>query len=109
MNPTKITIDDTEYIRADSIPATTPHDSPVRLVVLQRGWVVVGRYAEDGDRILISDAKVIERWGTTEGIGQLVGGPTGSTKLRPAGSVEAHRLGVVLTIAADPEAWASHL
>jgi hypothetical protein len=70
---------------------------------------VVGRYAEDGDRVLLSDASVIERWGTTEGLGQLVNGPTDATVLRRAGAVEAHRLGVVLTIAADPEAWASKL
>ena len=105
--PATINIDDVAYVRADSI--APPHDSEVRIVVLQRGWVVVGRYAEDGDRVLLSDAHVIERWGTTEGLGQLVNGPTDATVLRRAGSVEAHRLGVVLTIAADPEAWASKL
>ena len=108
--PTTISIDGTDYVRADSVPNMPPHDSEVRIVVLQRGWVLVGRYAEDGDRVLLSDAAVIERWGTTEGLGQLVNGPiAGSTRLRKAGSVEAHRLGVVLTIAANAGAWASHL
>jgi hypothetical protein len=105
MTTTKtITIDDTEYVRADSL--APPHDSEVRIVVLQRGWVLVGRYREDGDRVLLSDAHVIERWGTTKGLGELVHGPTADTRLRHAGSVEAHRLGVVLTIAAETDKWA---
>lgn len=107
--PDTIIVNDVAYIRADSIVHDPPHDSDVRIVVLQRGWVLVGRYTEDGGRVLLSDAHVIERWGTSEGLGQLVGGPTPETRLRRAGSVEAHRLGVVLTIAADPQAWAAHL
>lgn len=102
---TTISIDDVQYVRADSIPTPVPFDSEVRIVVLQRGWVLVGRYAEDGDRVLLSDAYVIERWGTTKGLGQLVDGPTSTTRLRKAGTVEAHRLGVVLTIAARADKW----
>lgn len=84
---------------------TTTETTDTRIVVLQRGWVLVGHYAEDGDRVLLSDAHVIERWGTTEGLGQLVTGPTASTRLRHAGAVEAHRLGVVLTIAVEGDKW----
>jgi hypothetical protein len=80
--PKTLTIDDTEYVRADSL--APPHDSEVRIVVLQRGWVLVGRYREDGDRVLLSDAHVIERWGTTKGLGELVHGPTADTRLRHA-------------------------
>lgn len=103
--PETITIDQTEYVRKDSIKTSPPHDSPVRIVVLQRGWVVVGRYREDGDRVLLDDAHVIERWGTTEGLGQLVTGPTAETRLRRAGSIEAHRLGVILSIACEADKW----
>lgn len=81
----------------------------IRLVVLQRGWVVVGHYIQDGDHVTISDAKVIERWGTTKGLGELVAGPTDKTVLRPGGVVETHILGVVFTIRADAAAWMEHL
>ncbi len=81
--PTTISIDGIDYIRQDAVDPG--HDSPIRIVVLQRGWVVVGRYSEDGDRVLVSDAHVIERWGTTQGLGELVNGPTTNTVLRKAG------------------------
>jgi len=84
-------------------------DSPVKLVVLQRGWNVVGRYHVDGEQVTITDAKVIRRWGTTRGLGELVEGPTSETVLDPAGTVRAHLLGVVLTVDADADAWAAHL
>lgn len=88
-------------------PITT--GSPVKLVVLQRGWNVVGRYHVDGEQVTITDAKVIRRWGTTKGLGELVDGPTDETVLDPAGTVRAHVLGVVLTIDADGDAWKVHL
>ncbi len=101
--PETVTIDGHTYLRSD---LTADHsDSPVRIVVLQRGWVVVGYWFENGDDVQISNARVVRKWGTTKGLGELVHGPTPSTVLDPAGSVSAHRLGVVLTIAADHGAW----
>lgn len=100
-----ITVDGIEYV-----PRTDKHkDSPIRIVVLQRGWVVVGRYLEDGERVHIDGAKIIRKWGTTAGLGELVDGPLGGTILDPAGSVEAHVLGVVLTLAASVNGWTPHL
>lgn len=105
----KITVDGIDYVRADTIPAHAPADSPVRIVVLQRGWVVVGYYSEDGDRVTVSNASVIRRWGTTKGLGELVTGPTSETVLDPVGLVEAHRLGVLFTVACSDESWAGLL
>lgn len=84
---------------------TTAPAPDVRIVVLQRGWVVVGVYAKDGDEVVVTDAKVIRRWGTTKGLGQLRGGPQPNTKLDDAGTVRAHALSVVLTLDADPSGW----
>lgn len=102
MSKTTLTIDGTDYVRADTIdrPAST-----VRIVVLQRGWVVVGRYIEEGDEVTVLDASVIRKWGTTRGLGQLRAGPTQDTILDPAGTVRAHRGAVVLTIDCDEDAW----
>ena len=98
-----ITVDGVDYAPA------TPEDSPVRIVILQRGWVVVGYWSRDGEDVTITRAKVIRRWGTTAGLGELVDGPTADTVLDPAGTVRAHILGVVATLDADTEAWSGVL
>jgi hypothetical protein len=80
--------------------------SKKQIVVLQRGWVVVGDVTPTGDELTIENASVIRFWGTTKGLGELVNGPTEKTKLDPAGTVTAHALAVVLRIDVDAEKWA---
>ncbi len=77
----------------------------VRIVILQRGWVMVGEFSQDGSKCTLEDASVIRVWGTTKGLGELVEGPTSSTKLDWAGHVEFHELTVVATIRANPAKW----
>lgn len=76
-----------------------------RIVVLQRGWVVVGDVSAIGTELVITDARVIRKWGTTKGLGELVDGPTAETVLDEAGTVRAHALGVVLTLDTKAEKW----
>ncbi len=78
-----------------------------QIVVLQRGWVVVGDVSEVGDKVVIDNASVIRYWGTTKGLGELVEGPTSTTKLDPAGTVTAHQLAVVFTLDVNAEKWAA--
>jgi hypothetical protein len=84
-------------------------DHEIRIVVLQRGWVVVGRYAATDTEVTITDASVIRVWGTDKGLGQLSTGPTESTILDPAGTVRAHPMSVVLTIDCEEAGWLSAL
>lgn len=77
-----------------------------RIVVLQRGWVVVGDVTIEGQVFVIADARVIRKWGTTKGLGELRNGPLADTVLDDAGTVRAHVLGVVLTIDVDASKWA---
>ncbi|WP_264041462.1 hypothetical protein [Pectobacterium carotovorum] len=66
------------------------------IVTLQRGWVVVGNVTKSGDYLSISNAAVIERWGTTDGLGQLaISGPTSDTRLRKTSDLLTHELTVV--------------
>jgi hypothetical protein len=61
-----------------------------RIVVLDRGWVLVGARVFDKKtaEITLSDAAVVRRWGTTKGLGQLAAeGPTPQTVLEPIGTV----------------------
>lgn len=109
-----VTINGIEYVRADAIPANTPNpdytDSPVRILILQRGWVMVGYYVDDdNDRVTLKGARVIRKWGTTQGLGQLTTGPTSSTILDPAGTVTTHILGIVASLACDLDCWEEHL
>jgi hypothetical protein len=77
------------------------------ILVLQRGWVVVGDVIEEGDdRLELANASVIRRWGTTKGLGQLaLEGPRKETVLDPCGAVLAHPLSVVLQIPCKEEVW----
>lgn len=88
--------------------------SRIRIVVLQRGWVVVGRVSHGTSvtaeaELVISSASVIRRWGTTKGLGELVTGPKPETKLDPAGLVRVHPLSVVLSIDADEKGWTKYV
>lgn len=85
--PTTITIDDTAYIRADSIPNATPTDR--QIIVADRGWVFVGNATtDDAGNVTLTDASTIRYWGTTRGLGQLATeGKTDKTRLDPCGTV----------------------
>jgi hypothetical protein len=79
----------------------------MKIVIGQRGWVWIGEYAEEGDRVVLTNARCIRRWGTTKGLGEIAeGGPTEKTVLDPAGTVRIHVLAVVATLDANEEAWA---
>ncbi len=91
--------------------AKIQYDGDVKIVVLQRGWVMVGRFERDGSECKLNNASVIRNWGTTKGLGEIAqGGPTESTKIDPTnGLVEFDYLTVVATIACNPVAWAKHV
>ena len=80
---------------------------PIKIVVLQRGWVVVGRYERKGDQCFLYDASVIRNWGTTRGLGEIAkDGPTKETVLDKCfGIVEFESLTKVLSIEVEQEKW----
>ncbi len=75
------------------------------ILVLQRGWVVIGEGSKESGEWRLERASVIRRWGTTAGVGQLaLEGPQSETIADPCGSVQAHELTVVLAIDVTEEA-----
>lgn len=59
-------------------------DWPIRIIVLDRGFVFVCRCPDPLEYALwlpYRDRRTVRRWGTTEGLGQLCDGPLGSTVL----------------------------
>lgn len=75
------------------------------IVVLDRGFVYVGNVTVDGDWCLIQNAKNIRVWGTTNGLGELVNGPTPKTKLDAVGNVRVPMRAVISVIDVKAEKW----
>jgi hypothetical protein len=101
-----ITIDGIEYL-----PKPDANGKVIKIVILQRGWVMVGYYSSDGKNCQLEKASVIRNWGTTKGLGEIAkAGPNQNTKLDPTnGLVEFHRLTEVATISCEVSAWESKL
>ena len=84
--------------------------SDVRIVLLQRGWVMVGRYFQNGDECVLTDCSTIRMWGTTKGLGEIAGGgPTSKTVLDKQPTARFHRLTVIATIDCVESKWRKHL
>ena len=98
-----VSIDGVEYVRRKE-------PSAIRIVILQRGWVVVGDVSADGDEVTVSRASVVRRWGTTKGLGEIAAsGPTSATVLDPVGVVRVHRLSIVASIDCEVSQWTAKL
>ena len=78
----------------------------IRIVILQRGWVMVGKLERAGEMCRLTGASVVRRWGTTRGLGQIAAdGPTATTTLDPCPPVEFHILTSLAFIACDAAKW----
>lgn len=99
-----ITINGVDYIPVSE--AGPRHSTKKQILVLQRGWIFIGDLAKDGEEVVLSNAKNIQRWGTTDGLGQLaLSGPTPDTVLKDAGTVRCHVLTVVFHMDVDESKW----
>ncbi|MDE2101100.1 MAG: hypothetical protein KGL39_27885 [Patescibacteria group bacterium] len=69
------------------------------IVVVDRGWVFVGRVKRGADAVLIEDAKTVRRWGTSRGLGQLaLEGAQPNTVLDPVGTISVPARAVIFSI-----------
>ena len=75
------------------------------IVVLDRGWVFVGKltYDEDGNGVLTHAAN-IRQWGTTQGLPEIQSGPTPKTVLDRC-SLPIRFQSAILTLDAAEEGW----
>lgn len=108
--PEVISIDGVDYTRSDLASNTIP-EGDCRIVVLQRGWVVVGFLTtknESGECVLEHSA-VIRVWGTSKGLGELCPAPLAKTVLDKCGTVRFHYEAAVLMLDADDNGWKSAL
>lgn len=95
-----ITVDGVEY-------APVVAEGEKKIVILQRGWILVGKFERKGSDCKLHNASVIRNWGTTRGLGEIAeNGPTDSTKLDPCyGTVEFDYLTVVALIGVNEKKW----
>lgn len=103
-----ITVNGKTYYSAKS---NTEYNGEYKIVILQRGWVMVGKMERNGSECKLHHASVIRNWGTTKGLGEIAeAGPKKDTKLDPCnGVVEFDYLTVVATISVNEEVWAKEL
>ena len=101
---TEIEVNGITYIPKDSI--TNEFTGDVKIIILQRGWIYIGKFKRNGNDCSLHNAYNIRVWGTTKGLCELVNGPTSSTKLDKCnGVVEFDWLTVVHTITVDSKKW----
>jgi len=103
-------INGVDYIRKDSV-STKEIEGDIKIVILQRGWVMVGKFERNGSDCKLHNASVIRSWGTTKGLGEIAkNGPTLNTKLdKTNGLVEFDYLTVVAMISCEVGQWKKEL
>lgn len=108
-NVNSITVNGVEYVVKGSQEKEIIGD--IKIVVLQRGWIVVGKFERKDTQCKLHNASVIRNWGTTNGLGEIAeAGPTSSTKLdKCRGVVEFDYMTVVLTLDCKESKWSSKL
>ena len=82
-----------------------PSESSIQIVVLDRGFVFVGKTTRTDEFMYIDNAFNIRKWGTTDGLGQLRNGPTKETVLDDSGTIRAPMRAVIFTIDCDDSKW----
>ena len=82
--PQTISIDDVQYVRADSVPTPKPNGNRA-VVVVDRGWIFAGDVARENGRIRLSRALHVFKW---ESIGFAKMVETAKADLRPIADVD---------------------
>jgi len=101
--PDSITIDDVKYVKADTMPYVA---TKKQIVVLQRGWIVIGDVEKTDYEIKIINAAVIRNWGTSKGLGELAeNGTNSNTKLDLCPDLSVHPLSIVLFMNVNESNW----
>lgn len=107
-NQKTITIDGIEYVPKSSIKTTSGKQTKLQIVILHRGWIIIGEYREEKDEFVCENSYVIRRYGTTKGLGELaLEGPQTNTKLDACGVVRSLKTTIVARLDVDESKWAN--
>lgn len=105
-----LSINGIDYVPKGSLLEEQPKGD-LKIVILQRGWVMIGKLERNGSDCKLHNASVIRSWGTTKGLGELaINGPTKNTVLDKCGGiVEFDYLTVVASVTVKENVWAKEL
>lgn len=103
----EIEINGEVYIKKSEAGQVPEYNGDKCIVILQRGWTMIGRLERDGSECTLHNASVIRTWGTTNGLGELAesGKLTGTKLDKCYGVVKFDWLTVVATIAVNNDRW----
>ena len=109
VNASELTVNGVTYVPKGS--EKIQYTGDIKIVILQRGWILVGKFEKNGSECKLHNASVIRNWGTTKGLGEIAqAGPTANTKIDATnGLVEFDYLTVVATIACNAVAWSKYV
>jgi len=87
--------------------------NPIRILVIDRGFVIVCRCPDPegfGFWLPVTDSRTIRRWGTTNGLGELIDGPLSGTVLDALVLKETVSVRAILRVIDVEQAkWEPHL
>ena len=76
------------------------------IVIADRGFVYIGAVEHDGEWCRMTNARIIRKWGTANGIGQLaLEGPQSETVLDNVGSIQIPSHAVISMIDTEASKW----
>lgn len=113
-----INVNGEEYVAKKEVDAVLKNKkvapTKIQIVVLQRGWVYIGRFSQKGEQCHLTNAFNIRRWGTEQGLGELAekgpipeGTGNGPTKLDQNADLHFHEMTVVVRMDVDESKWTS--
>jgi len=106
----EISVNGTVYVPKSTV-TKQDYVGDIKIVILQRGWIMVGRFEKNGSDCKLHNASVIRTWGTSKGLGELAeNGVFSGTRLDPCnGIVSFDYLTVVATIDCRGDKWQNEL
>jgi hypothetical protein len=105
----EIIVDGEAYVKKSEINEPIV-EGDLKIAILQRGFVFIGRFERNGSDCKLHNAYCIRRWGTNKGLGQLaLEGKQPETKLDKAGLVEFDNLTIVALINCKEDLWKNEL
>lgn len=107
-----ITLNNEEYVAKsevdNALKGSKVAPTKIQIVVLQRGWVAIGRFTQVKEQCHLTSAYIIRTFGTTKGLGELANeGQKTNTKLDKCADIHFHELTIVLRMDVDESKWNS--
>lgn len=81
----------------------------IRLVVLQRGLILIGHYSRQGMNCFLKKSVLVKKWDFTSELGKLADGHVSGVVFEKVGDVEFHRLNEIMAINLKACVWDNKL